>query len=101
VPISRVWRAIPLPFSELSSQLQGTFTYISTSPLIYTDKLGKKSNGCMATHMIKGKGKAIPLQAWTGPEGSRRMRLPDFKTFGTPVAFTFQEIPLVLISVRG
>jgi hypothetical protein len=29
------------------------------------------------------KGKAIPLQAWTGPEGSRRMRLPDFKTIGT------------------
>jgi len=24
--------------------------------------------------------KAIPLQAWTDPEGSRRMRLPDFKT---------------------
>jgi hypothetical protein len=30
-----------------------------------------------------GKGKAIPLQAWTGPEGSRRLRLPDFKTIGT------------------
>jgi len=29
------------------------------------------------------KGKAIPLQAWTGPEGSRTFRLPDFKTFGT------------------
>jgi len=27
--------------------------------------------------------KAIPLQAWAGPEGSRRLRLPDFKTFGT------------------
>ena len=26
--------------------------------------------------------KAIPLQAWTGPEGSRRLRLPDFKTIG-------------------
>ena len=25
------------------------------------------------------KGKAIPLQAWTGSEGSRRLRLPDFK----------------------
>jgi len=25
----------------------------------------------------------IPLQAWTGPEGSRRLRLPDFKTIGT------------------
>jgi len=29
------------------------------------------------------KGKAIPLQAWTGPVGSRRVRLPDFKTIGT------------------
>jgi hypothetical protein len=31
----------------------------------------------------KGKGKAIPLQACAGPEGSRRLRLPDFKTVGT------------------
>jgi hypothetical protein len=29
------------------------------------------------------KGEAIPLQAWTGPEVSRRLRLPDFKTFVT------------------
>ena len=29
------------------------------------------------------KDKAIPLQAWTGPEGSRSLRLPDFKTIGT------------------
>jgi hypothetical protein len=29
------------------------------------------------------KGKATPLQALTGPEGSRRLRLPDFKTIGT------------------
>jgi hypothetical protein len=27
--------------------------------------------------------KAIPLQALTGPEGSRRLRLPDFKKIGT------------------
>jgi len=32
---------------------------------------------------LKGKGKAIPLQAWTGPEVSRRLRLPDFKTIST------------------
>ena len=31
----------------------------------------------------KGKGKALQLQAWTGPEGSRRLRVPDFKTVGT------------------
>jgi hypothetical protein len=30
-----------------------------------------------------GKDKAIPLQTWTGPEGSRRLRLPDFKTIDT------------------
>jgi hypothetical protein len=29
------------------------------------------------------KGKAIPLQALTGPEGSSRLRLLDFKTIGT------------------
>jgi hypothetical protein len=27
--------------------------------------------------------KANPLQALTGPEDSRRLRLPDFKTIGT------------------
>ena len=54
------------------------------------------------------KGKATPLQAWTGPESSRRLRLPDFKTIGTwrwlgfqpyaPAAFIPQQIFLVLIS---
>ena len=29
------------------------------------------------------RGKAITLQTWTGSEGSRRLRLPDFKTIGT------------------
>jgi len=33
--------------------------------------------------MCKGKGKEIPLQAWTDPEGSRRSRLLDFKTLST------------------
>ena len=28
----------------------------------------------------KGKGKAVPLQAWSGPEGSRKLRFPDFMT---------------------
>ena len=55
--------------------------------------------------------KAIPLQAWTGPEGSRHLKLPDFKKTGTwtlygcqpytPAAFNLQEIFLVFISVRA
>jgi len=30
--------------------------------------------------IIKGEGKAVLLQAWSGPEGSRNLRLPDFMT---------------------
>jgi hypothetical protein len=39
----------------------------------------------MTSHLkvLDVKSKAIPLHFWTGPEGSRRLRLPDFKTIGT------------------
>jgi hypothetical protein len=26
--------------------------------------------------------KSVPLQAWSGPEGSRKLRFPDFMTTG-------------------
>ena len=29
---------------------------------------------------VKDKGKAVPLQAWSWPEGSRRLKFPDFMT---------------------
>jgi hypothetical protein len=42
---------------------------------------------CQFLHTLrtwrKGKGKALPWQVLTGPEGSTRLRLPDFKTIGT------------------
>jgi hypothetical protein len=59
---------------------------------------------------VKGKGKAVLLQAWSGPEGCRKLRFPDFTTTaqdgGKVVSLTHwplytQEIHLVLISVRG
>ena len=61
------------------------------------------------TERSKRKGKAVPLQAWSGPEGSRKLRFPDFVTTaqdGGKVSPTHrpplpQEILLVLISVRG
>ena len=29
---------------------------------------------------MKVKGKSVPLQAWSGPEGSRKLRFPDYTT---------------------
>ena len=57
----------------------------------------------------KGKGKAVPLQAWTGTEVSRKLRFPDFVTTaqdgGRLSALRTgrlypHEMFLVLISVR-
>ena len=30
--------------------------------------------------LLEHKGKSVPLQAWSGPEGSRKLRFPDFMT---------------------
>ena len=30
--------------------------------------------------ILNGNGKAVPLKAWSGPEGSRKLMFPDFMT---------------------
>jgi len=34
-------------------------------------------------NLLLGECTTTPVQAWTGPEGSRRVRIPDFMTNGT------------------
>jgi len=44
---------------------------------------------------VYGKGKAVPLQAWSGPEGSRKLRFPDFMTTAQgigKVSLTHQQL---------
>jgi len=37
-------------------------------------------NSYIYIYIYKGKGKVIPLEAWRGPEGSRKLKFPDFVT---------------------
>jgi len=64
----------------------------------------------MVLNKYASKGTAVPLQAWSGSEGSRKLWFPDFMTTaqdgGKVVSLTHrpplpQEMLLVFISVRG
>ena len=65
----------------------------------------------VSPHQALLKGKEVPLQAWSSPEGSRKLRFPDYMTTaqdgGKVVSLTYRppfslgNAPLVLIYVRG
>jgi len=54
--------------------------------------------------VCKGKGKAVPLQAWSGPEGSRKLRFLDYMTTaqdgGKGVSLT-HRLPLTVGNAPG
>jgi hypothetical protein len=76
-------------------------------------RVKKKTYDPKRNRCLKGSnsnGKAVPSQAWSGPEVSKKLRFPDFMTTtlddGKVVSPTHrpplpQEMLLVLISVRG
>jgi len=76
------------------------YSYTSTHPLGHTEPITGKlllyptqnffqpalaihPAHTQSTSILKTAGKTIPVQVWTGPEGSRWFRLPYFKTVGT------------------
>jgi hypothetical protein len=70
--------------------------------------IGNAANISVVFHTESKKAKAVPLQVWSGPDGSRKLRFPDYMTTaqdgGKVVSLMHlypQEMLLVLISVRG
>jgi hypothetical protein len=53
---------------------QNKYAYFDKNCAIYAETVRERN----LQYWLPAKGKAMPLQAWTGPEGSRRVRLPDF-----------------------
>ena len=80
-----VCRYVVVKWNVWNSYLRLTLlsnTSFSTCDFGNTTALISRLPGYMGI-ISKGKGKAIPLQSWTGPGGSRSLRLPDFKTIVT------------------
>jgi hypothetical protein len=98
--------AKPVSFSR-RTLLHGLSKYVSKGQQINVDDAGYiLRTNCLLNTLT---GKAVPLQAWSGPEGSRKLRFPDFITTaqdgGKIVSLTHrpplpQEIHQVIISFR-
>jgi len=64
-----------VPFVSLASKFISK--YYTKLPLVVTEQRRiSKTEYLPLSHLIY-KGKRLPLQAWNGPEGSRKLRFPD------------------------
>jgi hypothetical protein len=71
------WRALVSTVKKLGFHKMRGISWLAAK----TGQLLKKD--CAVWGKYVRKGKAVPLQAWTGLEGSGRLRLPDLMTIGT------------------
>jgi hypothetical protein len=54
-----------------------TLCYTASGKVPYVKHFRWHADHC---HLPAGKVKAVPLEAWSDPEGSRKLRFPDFMT---------------------
>jgi len=72
-----------LPLQKLAHNNQIVYVRLCEHTL-HDQVMASDQIACSSVTMIYviEKSKALPLQPWTGPVGSRRLRIPDFKTIG-------------------
>ena len=58
----------------------GNFAVDTSYNVPSNDNSNAVSSSSSSSSISKDKSKAVPLQAWSGSEGSRRLRFPDFVT---------------------
>ena len=89
--IAVIWQLLPSVEHRVNSVVTESTIHISSPNMShklykyflqenYVKHQGKKSLQCQQMHCSTIMYKAISLQAQTGPEGSRRLRPPDFMT---------------------
>jgi len=71
-----------LIFFPVLLSLAGPAAEVSRFLSFNRKKISHTKLNALLSFVLTVKDKAILLEGWTGPEGSRRLRLPDFKTIG-------------------
>jgi hypothetical protein len=91
--------AVQIPRESVFHRLKNTVVQLILG--ICSHCLNQTLESFRAAHC---KGKAVPLQAWSGPEGSRKLRFPDYMTTaqdgGKAISFTHRP-PLSPGNVPG
>ena len=87
--VQRVQHLRPDEFAErlefckwLNGILFYVFIYLFTYRVSvrHSHEIGSRQNHVLSQNRFLKKGKSVPLQARSGPEGSKKLRFPDFVT---------------------